>query len=226
MFRVAPDVCRAKASGPGDCMSRFKLYLHIEESQTLPEFTFIYKSSRDSQDTVRAVIEEFRAAYADKHGKDISKETVQLVSESGKRVDSDIAIVKAFGCGDDVQVRVASVECPITCPQGEAGCPITGHGLEHLVADLQIASNSATPAQAPACQEQSESSDTHIPACCTGNGLIGQQDGKVYLPIIKQFLERAKEAESKKYFRAACKIYKQVLFLVPPDQQVEAHMKS
>lgn len=202
-------------------MSRYKLYLHIEESQTLPELTFIYKSSRDSQDSVGAVIEEFCSAYAHKHGKDISKETLQLVSQSGKCFDSDIAVVKAFGSGDDAQVRVAPVECPITCPQREAGCPITGHGLEHSVAGLQIASNSATPAQAPACQEQSERSDTHIPACCTGNGLIGQQDGKVYFPIIKQFLERAKEAESKKYFRAACKIYKQVLFLDLLHQQVK-----
>lgn len=194
-------------------MSRYKLYLHIEESHTLPEFTFIYKSSRDSQDSVRSVIEEFSSAYARKHGKHISKETLQLVSENGKCVDCDTAVVKAFGSGDDVQVRVASEECPVTSQttlQRGAGPSITRQGLEHLVADLQVASSSATSAQAPAYQEHCERNDTRNPACCIGNRLIGQQDGKIYLPIIKQFLERAKEAESKKYFRAACKIYKQV----------------
>ena len=220
---VASGRCMRRHRVPGDCMSRYKLYLHIEESQTFPEFTFIYKSNRDSQHTVREVIEEFRSAYAHKHGKDISKESLQLVSESGKHVHCNTAVVKAFGSGDDVQVRVAKRDCPIICPpaaEQQTGSPPTRHGLEHLVADLQIGSNSGTPPQALAYQAQCESSGTHLPPCCNANELIDQQDGKVYLPIIKQFLERAKEAESKKYFRAACKIYKQVLNNVVPHQRI------
>ena len=199
-------------------MSLYKLYLHIEESRTLPEFTFIYRSNRDSPDSLRSLIEEFSSAYRRKHGKDLANETLQLVSEKGKCVDHDIAVVKAFDSGDDVQVRVASpAQEPQPTAQRKAGSPVAKDGLEHLVAELQVDSSSATTAQATALHlEHCKPSDNQVsasPAC--GKGLIGQQDGKVYLPIIKQFLERAKEAESKKYFRAACKIYKQVAIRCP-----------
>lgn len=193
-------------------MSQYKLYLHIEESQTLPDFTFIYKSSRDSPNSVRSLIKDFVSAYRRKHGKDISQETLQLVSESGKCVDYDTSVVKAFDSGDDVQVRVAAAPCESPpASRQEAGPPIAVHGLQQLVTDLHVDTNSAPTASATADQDHFERSDSQIstsPTC--GKGMLGQQDGKVYLPIIKQFLERAKEAESKKYFRAACKIYKQV----------------
>lgn len=187
-------------------MSQYKLYLHIEESQFLPEFTFIYKSSRDSPNTVRSLITDFISAYRRKHGKDISKGALQLVSESGKCVDNDISVVKAFGSGDDVQVRVAAAASQPTLTR-EEGSVLAVRGLQQVVTDLQVDTDSAPTAPAPADQERFDCSDS--PAC--SKELLGQQDGKVYLPIIKQFLERAKEAESKKYFRAACKIYKQVL---------------
>ena len=192
-------------------MSQYKLYLHIEESRALPEFTFIYKSSRDSPNSVRSLITDFVSAYGRKHGKDISKDTLQLVSESGKCVDYDTSVVKAFGSGDDVQVRVAAAACEShPTSKQEASPPDAVRGLQQLVADLQVDTNSAPTATATADQEHFERSDSQTSTAC-GKGMHGQQDGKVYLPIIKQFLERAKEAESKKYFRAACKIYKQVL---------------
>lgn len=193
-------------------MSQYKIYLHIEESQTLPDFTFIYKSSRDSPNSVRSLIKDFVSAYRRKQGKDISQETLQLVSESGKCVDHNISVVKAFGSGDDVKVRVAAAACQSPPTSSHEAClPIAVHGLQQLVADLHVDTNSAPTAPAPADQDHFDRSDSQIstsPTC--GKGVLGQQDGKVYLPIIKQFLERAKEAESKKYFRAACKIYKQV----------------
>lgn len=191
-------------------MSQYKLYLHIEESQTFPEFTFIYKSSRDSSNNVRTLITDFVSAYKRKHGKDISTDALQLLSESGKCVDYDTSVVKAFGSGDDVQVRVAAAasESQPTSRQ-EAGSRSAVRGLQQLVADLQVHTNSAPTVPAPADQEQFEHSDRQTGTAC-GQGLHGQSNGTVYSPIIKQFLERAKEAESKKYFRAACKIYKQV----------------
>lgn len=203
-------------------MSQYKLYLHIEESQAFPEFTFIYKSSRDSPSSVRSLIDEFVVAYRRKCGKDISTDTLLLVPNSGKCVDHDVAVVKAFDSGDDVQVRIAPATCESKpTSQSHPGLPIGVRGLQHLEANHRLDTNSPQAEQAPADYEHCERSNSQIStsqintsqvstSTASAKGLVGQQDGKVYLPIIKQFLERAKEAESKKYFRAACKIYKQV----------------
>lgn len=193
-------------------MSQYKLYLHIEESQAFPEFTFIYKSSRDSPSSVRSLLDDFVVAYRRKHGKDISKDTLLLVPESGKSVDHDVAVVKAFDSGDDVQVRVAPATCEAqTTSQPLPGLPIAVRGLQHLEANHRLDTNNPSAVQAPADHDSCVRSNSQIStSTASAKGLVGQQDGKVYLPIIKQFLERAKEAESKKYFRAACKIYKQV----------------
>ena len=192
-------------------MSQYKVYLHLEESQALPDFTYIYKSTRDCSITVRILLQHFCSAFERKHGRQISSDALQLVSESGKCPENDSAVVKAFSCGSDVQVRVTPSACSSDVAlQQCADLPSSaGHSLERLAHDVQV--NNTATAQIGACQEDRE---PHIdqakapPACC--QGLAGQQGGKVYLPIIKQFLERAKEAESKKYFRAACKIYEQV----------------
>lgn len=198
-------------AGALDCMSQYKLYLHIEESQAFPEFTFIYKSSRDSSSSVRSLIENFVVAYRCKHGKDVSKDTLLLVHTNGKRIDHDVAVVKAFDNGDDVQVRIAPAtrESQPTS-QSHPGLPIAVRGLQHLDTNDRVNTNSP-PAVASADHcEGSNNQHSNSTSTVSAKGLVGQQDGKVYLPIIKQFLERAKEAESKKYFRAACKIYKQV----------------
>lgn len=195
-------------------MSQYKLYLHIEGSRDLADFTYIYKSSRQSPNTVQDLAQEFSSAYKREFGRQLSYEAMRLIPETGKSPELDTAVVNAFSSGSDVQVRVTISPCVLVdrTSQAQEVSPSHGvHSLEQLAADLRIDPNSANVAQTHVDRERSEphgnqaSSNT---AC--SKGLLDQQDGKVYLPIIKQFLERAKEAESKKYFRAACKIYEQV----------------
>eukprot|EP00891_Asterochloris_glomerata_P005922 jgi/Astpho2/5922/fgenesh1_pg.00080_%23_120_t len=45
------------------------------------------------------------------------------------------------------------------------------------------------------------------------------EDSKTYTPVIRQFLQRARQAEGKKYFRAAKNIYEQVLVIAPEHRE-------
>ncbi|KAL0028549.1 hypothetical protein WJX79_000906 [Trebouxia sp. C0005] len=156
---------------------------------------FVAWSTSNSQDSVLALLAEFCFKYNQKHRKTLSVEELQLVTENGRCPAVDSQVVKAFDRGVDIQVKVTSKpHQPRTC--ATSGVPCTAPAstrLEQLAADDTELVDS-TPSTA---------------------GLLSESDGKVYLPIIKQFLERAKEAESKKYFRAACKIYEQVLKVAP-----------
>ena len=195
-------------------MSQYKIYLHIEGLQGHADFTYIYKSSRDSSKTVRELAQEFSSVYESKFGKHLSYKALRLIPESGKSPAHDAAVVNAFSSGSDVHVRVTISTCaPATqASHAQRSAPSRdGHSLEQLAADLHIDPNSANAAQTHVCCEKLERLDDNTTSTTAyRKGLLDQQDGNVYLPIIKQFLERAKEAESKKYFRAACKIYEQV----------------
>ncbi|KAL0051898.1 hypothetical protein WJX82_004074 [Trebouxia sp. C0006] len=193
-------------------MASYKLYLHLEGSSTLPDFTYIYRSTSNSQDSVLALLAEFCSKYNQKHRKTLSVEELQLVTESGKCPAVDIQVVKAFDRGVDVQIKVTSKAVqPKPCATSDTPCTApAGKRLEQLAADLQIGSTGQQTTQHARSHETAHCNDTDL-VDPSSAGLLSESDGKVYLPIIKQFLERAKEAESKKYFRAACKIYEQVL---------------
>ena len=195
-------------------MASYKLYLHLEGSRTLPDFTYIYRSTSNSQDSVLALLAEFCFKYNQKHRKTLSVEELQLVTENGRCPAVDSQVVKAFDRGVDIQVKVTSKpHQPRTC--ATSGVPCTAPAstrLEQLAAGLQISSTGQQTTQLAQSHETAHSDDTElVDSTPSTAGLLSESDGKVYLPIIKQFLERAKEAESKKYFRAACKIYEQVL---------------
>ncbi|DBA71347.1 TPA: hypothetical protein ACH3X2_011156 [Trebouxia sp. C0005] len=199
-------------------MASYKLYLHLEGSRTLPDFTYIYRSTSNSQDSVLALLAEFCFKYNQKHRKTLSVEELQLVTENGRCPAVDSQVVKAFDRGVDIQVKVTSKpHQPRTC--ATSGVPCTAPAstrLEQLAAGLQISSTGQQTTQLAQSHETAHSDDTElVDSTPSTAGLLSESDGKVYLPIIKQFLERAKEAESKKYFRAACKIYEQVLKVAP-----------
>lgn len=199
-------------TAPVYCMASYKLYLHLEGSSTLPDFTYIYRSTSNSQDSVLALLAEFCSKYNQKHRKTLSVEELHLVTESGKCPAVDIQVVKAFDRGVDVQIKVTSKAVqPKPCATSDTPCTApAGKRLEQLAADLQIGSTGQQTTQHARSHETAHCNDTDL-VDPSSAGLLSESDGKVYLPIIKQFLERAKEAESKKYFRAACKIYEQVL---------------
>ena len=195
-------------------MSSYKLYLHFEGSQAFPDFTYIYKSSRNTHLTVCQLIEEFCLQYSKKHSIKLSTENLQLVSESGNRPDVNSQVVKAFASGSDVQAHTASLADQPQRSDAQ-GKQDGGKRLEQLAADLQLSSadQRATQHAKDDKRKGASSTDASTRSACTSD-LLDQSDGQVYLPIIKQFLERAKEAESKKYYRAACKIYEQVIHAI------------
>ena len=201
-------------TAPVYCMASYKLYLHLEGSSTLPDFTYIYRSTTNSQDSVLALLADFCSKYHQKHRKSLSVESLQLVTENGKCPAVDSQVVKAFERGVDVQVKVTSKPVQLE-PCATSGLPCTataGKRLEQLAADLQVGSTGQLSTQHANSHETARSDDTDlVDSAPSSAALLSESDGKVYLPIIRQFLERAKEAESKKYFRAACKIYEQVL---------------
>ncbi len=195
-------------------MASYKLYLHLEGSSTLPDFTYIYRSTSNSQDSVLALLAEFCSKYHQKHRKTLSVEELQLVTENGKCPAVDSQVVKAFDRGVDVQVKVTSKPVqPTPCATSDIPCTApASKRLEQLAADLQIGSTNQQTTQHAKSHEIAHCDGTDlVDSTSSSAGSLSESDGKVYLPIIKQFLERAKEAESKKYFRAACKIYEQVL---------------
>ncbi len=192
-------------------MSKYKLYLHFEGS---PALTYIYKSSRDCEYTVRQLLEEFCSKYSQKHGKHPPAANLQLVNDVGKRPDIDNQVVKAFSNGSDVQVNSTSEadhKASSGSPDASDTTPNAGERLEQLAADLQLSSGGQHASQLAGKDHNARDDNTDVTNSAVASfELFNQNDGTVYLPIIKQFLERAKEAESKKYFRAACKIYEQV----------------
>ena len=195
-------------------MASYKLYLHLEGSSTLPDFTYIYRSTSNSQDSVLALLAEFSSKYNQKHRKSLSVEELQLVTENGKCPAVDSQVVKAFDRGVDIQVKVTSKpDQSKPCTTSDLPCAaLASKRLEQLAADLQIGSTGQQTTQHANSHATAHSDNTSlVDSTPSSAGLLSESDGKVYLPIIRQFLERAKEAESKKYFRAACKIYEQVL---------------
>ncbi len=200
-------------TAPVYCMASYKLYLHLEGTSTLPDFTYIYRSTANSQDSVLALLAEFCSKYNQKHRKSLSVEQLQLVTENGKCPAVDNQVVKAFDRGVDVQLQVTSKPVrPKSCAISDVPCTApASKSLEQLAADLQIDSTGQQTTQPARSSETAHADDTDlVDRTRSSDGLLSESDGKLYLPIIKQFLERGKEAESKKYFRAACKIYEQV----------------
>ena len=188
-------------------MSSYKLYLHFEGSQILPDFTYIYKTDRKSQHTVGQLIHDFCSAYHSKCGQALHNVDVQLISHKGKAPRAEDSVIKAFDSGSDVQVTSRRLASPaakdVACQDShinQAAKP-----LDELAADLQLASG--VPHVAQHASGKAPAADI---STANRNVLLSSEDKQVYLPIIRQFLDRAKEAESKKYFRAACKIYEQV----------------
>lgn len=195
-------------------MSSFKLYLHFEGSSASPDFTYIYKSTINSQDRVHTLLEDFCFRYNQKHGKTLSTRDLQLVAESGKCPDSDNRIVKAFGRGSDVQVKyVFTSRQPLTSHVATASRadPPASNCSGRLTTDAALSAHDQPATQLAGKHQTTRQYDAEHASSAELCVVVPQaSDSKVYLPIIKQFLERAKEAESKKYFRAACKIYEQV----------------
>lgn len=195
-------------------MSSYKLYLHFEGSSASPDFTYIYKSTVNSQDRVRTLLEDFCSRYSQKHGKSLSIKDLHLVAESGKCQAADNQIVKAFERGSDVQVKYASTSRQLLASQvatsTQAASP-AGNRSERLATEVALSAHDQHATQLAREHHTARQDDAeHASSAEFCAEVPRASDSKVYLPIIKQFLERAKEAESKKYFRAACKIYEQV----------------
>ena len=197
--------------------AEYKLYLNFEGHNGFPEFTCIYRSSGHCEHTVRNLLDDFCSKYSLRNGKDIPIEVLEVVTEKGKRCDVNTQIVKAFSSGSDVQVTT-SADLQVTPFDAESALKTTVHPgtrLEQVAANLQLnTSGQLLSTGHSAAESRSHINDGNVDLDTTdlhSKDLdSNKKDGKVYLPIIKQFLERAKEAESKKYFRAACKIYEQV----------------
>ena len=195
-------------------MSVYKLYLHFEGSQTLPDFTYIYKTNRKSSDNVGQLVQKFCSAYKCKHSAELASTDVRLACDGGRVPHTEEAVIKAFTSGSDVQVTNTHLAGSASEPVQAKRTFQPPRNLDQLAADLQLSSSSPSVTQhteVKACRDAGVSSSA-LPS----HELLCADDKQVYLPIIRQFLDRAKEAESKKYFRAACKIYEQVC---RPDTQ-------
>lgn len=196
-------------------MSAYKLYLNFDGTEELPEHTFIYKSESSSTNTVGEVLARFRTAYNDKFRRRLSDDCLQLVADGDKPLETDLQIVKAARSGSDITVLAQKAEQPSAStarnqpPESAAASFDTARGraadCRGNSVDLHAATKCATQLQTRTDTDSctpTEIAQQLKPTC--------QSVSNKCSPVIKQFLERAHEAESKKYFRAACKIYEQV----------------
>lgn len=191
-------------------MSAFKLYLNFGGTCDLPEHTYIHKSKPNSTETVQQVADCFCTAYNKKFHQALSAEQVQLLTDNDKTLDADRLLTKATPSGSDVTVLI----CNATQHSPSANYGQSPHTVAILAGRAAVQGSSQelharSPRKTKAQEDVEAGVDTgnevsrHLKPACQANP-------QKCSPVIKQFLERAREAESKKYFRAACKIYEQV----------------
>lgn len=194
-------------------MSVYKLYLNFDGSDQLPEHTFIHKSAFDSTDTVLEVTSRFCTVYNEKFKQRLSAELLHLVTDNDTPLEAQRQITQAACSGSDITVVLRDADRK---PPASAFDSLS----------VSVGSLAHTP-DSPATAVQGKPDEVHASSTCTpqSNGDINAEldtatvqqlklgcpsNPQKCSPVIKQFLERAREAESKKYFRAACKIYEQV----------------
>ena len=197
-------------------MSAYKLYVNFDGTEELPEYTYIYKSDSNSTNTVGEVLACFRTAYNAKFQRSLSADRLRLVAEGDRPLETERQIAKAARSGSDITVLAQNAEQPSASgelrqpPESAAAFDaVQGRAAEFQgsLVDLHATIKAATQSQT--------STDTTTDICTVTESVKQpksscQSGPNKCSPVIKQFLERAREAESKKYFRAACKIYEQV----------------
>lgn len=171
----------------------------------MPEFTFIYRADCSAQDTVAQLVQEFCSAYRRKFDTQFNCADLQLVSDKGRTPRAAELVIKVFESGADVQVT-NSRKVPGE-PQESTSRIASAHQVDSSIAGDQSLDVLAADLQHSSADDRAHAENSK--RASPTDELLNSKD-KVYLPIIRQFLDRAKEAESKKYFRAACKIYEQV----------------
>lgn len=192
-------------------MSAFKLYLNFSGVDDLPEYTYIYKSTSPCNETVQHVVARYCSAYNKKFRVNLSSESVQLAFESDKALEPGQQIARVTSSGSDVTVVLhnagqtsSSAVCLQSSSSPAAACtayqPASTHCSSPNLYAPAASTTSSGNAGAQICTSVEALQEQKVPC---------QSNSKKCSPVIKQFLEKAREAESKKYFRAACKIYEQ-----------------
>lgn len=189
----------------------YKLYLNFEGCSNLPEYTFIHKACPNSDVTIQQLLATFCAVYNDKRKQALSADRLLLLSSNGKLADPTCHVISKFRNGSDVTVQLRAANdtssshsaLPSTSACGISDKP--PEGLHFESATVQAEENRI--------EENDTECEAEILAATTAVQQLrfpGQANVQKCSPLVKQLLERASEAESKKYFCAACKIYEQV----------------